>query len=53
MSAGQPTRRKLAAVKAGQIGDWNGEVVLSPRGFADAVDALHAVIAEADAGIVG
>lgn len=41
-----PTWRELPAVKAGQVGAWNAEVVLSPRGFADAVEDLTQVIAD-------
>ncbi|WP_019874302.1 ABC transporter substrate-binding protein [Sporichthya polymorpha] len=48
----QPTWANLPAVKAGQIGAWNGEAVFSPRGFADAIEELTTVVAGADAAVV-
>ncbi len=47
-----PTWGQLPAVKAVQVGKWNAETVLSPRGLADAISNLTAVIATADADVV-
>jgi iron complex transport system substrate-binding protein len=47
-----PTWRSLPAVRAGQVGRWNAETVLSPRGFADAMVALTATVNAAKADVV-
>ncbi len=52
MAEDQPTWRSLAAVEAEQVGEWNGETVFSPRGFADSIESLTAVLAAADAAVV-
>ncbi len=47
-----PTGRSLPAVEADQVGGWNGETVFSPRGFADSIESLIEVLADADASVV-
>lgn len=36
--------RDLPAVKAGHVGGWNAETLPSPRGLAEAIEALIAVV---------
>lgn len=52
MAENQPTWRSLPAVEADQVGPWNGETVFSPLGFADSIEDLIAVLADADPTVV-
>lgn len=48
LQADKPTWRSLPAVKANQVGPWNGETVFSPRGFADSIEDLISVLEKAN-----
>lgn len=52
LAADYPTWNQLPAVKAGQVGGWNVETILSYQGLAAAMSALAADVRAADPAVV-